>query len=91
MDAEPTPTPPNADQLAEQRWQAVVRRDANSDGEFVYAVRTTGVYCRPSCPSRAAKRENVAFFDTAAWRALRQAGDSGASSGLRRGPKRPTL
>jgi AraC family transcriptional regulator of adaptative response/methylated-DNA-[protein]-cysteine methyltransferase len=66
MDAEPTPTPPNADQLAEQRWQAVIRRDANADGEFVYAVRTTGVYCRPSCPSRAAKRENVAFFDTAA-------------------------
>lgn len=41
---------------------AVVRRDAQADGEFVYAVRTTGVYCRPSCPSRAAKRQNVELF-----------------------------
>lgn len=51
-------------QLAEQRWQAVVRRDHQADGEFVYAVKTTGIYCRPSCPSRAAKRQNVEFFDT---------------------------
>ncbi|MDP1633060.1 MAG: bifunctional DNA-binding transcriptional regulator/O6-methylguanine-DNA methyltransferase Ada [Gallionellaceae bacterium] len=50
-------------QLPEQRWQAVVRRDKQADGAFVYAVRTTGVYCRPSCPSRTAKRENVEFFD----------------------------
>lgn len=69
MDTERVATPPNAApmeaaQLAEQRWQAVVRRDAQADGEFVYAVRTTGVYCRPSCPSRAAKRENVAFFES---------------------------
>lgn len=49
---------------AESRWQAVVRRDPRADGEFVYAVKTTGVYCRPSCPSRAAKRQNVEFFDT---------------------------
>src|SRR5512139_4315251 len=59
---------PSADaaRLAESRWQAVVRRDRLADGEFVYAVRTTGVYCRPSCPSRAAKRQNVAFFDSGA-------------------------
>jgi AraC family transcriptional regulator of adaptative response/methylated-DNA-[protein]-cysteine methyltransferase len=56
---------PRADAIvAEARWQAVVRRDPQADGEFVYAVRTTGVYCRPSCPSRAAKRQNVEFFDT---------------------------
>jgi AraC family transcriptional regulator of adaptative response/methylated-DNA-[protein]-cysteine methyltransferase len=56
---------PGADAIvAEARWQAVVRRDPQADGEFVYAVRTTGVYCRPSCPSRAAKRQNVEFFDT---------------------------
>ncbi len=45
------------------RWRAVVGRNAAADGAFVFAVRTTGVYCRPSCSSRAAKRENVRFFD----------------------------
>ena len=49
---------------ADPRWQAVIRRDRASDGLFVYAVRTTGVYCRPSCPSRQAKPQNVAFFAT---------------------------
>ena len=44
------------------RWQAVVARDRAADGTFVFAVRTTGVYCRPSCPSRRARRENVRFF-----------------------------
>jgi AraC family transcriptional regulator of adaptative response/methylated-DNA-[protein]-cysteine methyltransferase len=46
----------------ESRWLKVLARDKASDGEFVYAVRTTGVYCRPSCPSRRGKRENVQFF-----------------------------
>src|SRR5699024_8290323 len=45
----------------EQRWEAVGRRDASADGSFVFSVRTTGVYCRPSCPSRRARREHVAF------------------------------
>ena len=45
-------------------WRAVLERDAASDGEFVYAVRTTGVYCRPTCASRRPNRENVEFFDT---------------------------
>jgi AraC family transcriptional regulator of adaptative response/methylated-DNA-[protein]-cysteine methyltransferase len=44
------------------RWAAVQQRDRDADGRFVYAVRTTGVYCRPSCPSRQARRENVGFF-----------------------------
>ena len=44
------------------RWNAVVARDAEQDGRFVYAVRTTGVYCKPSCASRRALRENVRFF-----------------------------
>jgi len=44
------------------RWRAVLARDAAQDGAFVYAVRTTGVYCRPSCPARHARRENVRFF-----------------------------
>jgi AraC family transcriptional regulator, regulatory protein of adaptative response / methylated-DNA-[protein]-cysteine methyltransferase len=50
----------------EERWQAVQRRDAALDGKFLFAVRTTGVYCRPSCASRPAKRENVSFFPTVA-------------------------
>lgn len=47
---------------ADPRWTRVLARDAAADGSFVYAVRTTGVYCRPSCPSRHAKPENVAFY-----------------------------
>jgi AraC family transcriptional regulator, regulatory protein of adaptative response / methylated-DNA-[protein]-cysteine methyltransferase len=45
----------------EARWDAVRRRDAAADGAFYYSVLTTGVYCRPSCPSRLARRENVTF------------------------------
>jgi AraC family transcriptional regulator of adaptative response/methylated-DNA-[protein]-cysteine methyltransferase len=48
--------------LDETRWQQVTARDKAADGQFVYAVKTTGVYCRPSCPSRPAKRANVSFF-----------------------------
>jgi len=48
---------------ADPRWSAVIARDAARDGEFVFAVATTGVYCRPSCPSRRARRENVSFYD----------------------------
>lgn len=44
------------------RWTAVARRDRRADGQFVYAVRTTGIYCRPSCASRPPRSENVAFF-----------------------------
>jgi AraC family transcriptional regulator of adaptative response/methylated-DNA-[protein]-cysteine methyltransferase len=46
------------------RWAAIQARDARADGHFVYAVRTTGVYCRPSSPTRVPKRENVEFFAT---------------------------
>ena len=48
------------------RWAAVAARDARRDGDFYYCVETTGVYCRPSCPSRPAKRANVRFCATAA-------------------------
>jgi len=51
---------------AAQRWAAIVRRAAGADGIFYYAVRTTGVYCRPSCGARRALRKNVRFFDSAA-------------------------
>jgi AraC family transcriptional regulator of adaptative response/methylated-DNA-[protein]-cysteine methyltransferase len=45
------------------RWQAVIDRDRSRDGKFVFAVSSTGVFCRPSCPSRRPRRENVTFFD----------------------------
>ncbi|HET6585703.1 MAG TPA: bifunctional DNA-binding transcriptional regulator/O6-methylguanine-DNA methyltransferase Ada [Nannocystaceae bacterium] len=48
------------------RWTAVATRDAAADDVFVYSVRTTGVYCRPSCAARLARRENVAFHATPA-------------------------
>ena len=44
------------------RWRAVLDRDGRADGSFVYAVRSTGVYCRPSCPSRRPRRDRVEFF-----------------------------
>ncbi|MBI3981856.1 MAG: methylated-DNA--[protein]-cysteine S-methyltransferase [Gemmatimonadetes bacterium] len=46
------------------RWAAVLRRDREVDGRFVYAVRSTGIYCRPSCPSRRPRRTHVQFFDS---------------------------
>lgn len=48
------------------RWQAVLNRDAAADGAFVFAVKTTGVYCRPSCRSRRANRENIEYFSSSA-------------------------
>lgn len=48
------------------RWTAVLARDPAADGTFFYSVRTTGVYCRPSCASRSARPENVEFHLTAA-------------------------
>jgi AraC family transcriptional regulator, regulatory protein of adaptative response / methylated-DNA-[protein]-cysteine methyltransferase len=61
------PNAPKAPTRDEQGWwEAVRRRDPAFDGKIVFAVRTTGVYCRPSCASRPAKRENVAFFSTPA-------------------------
>src|SRR5436190_8638194 len=43
-------------------WSAVISRDASRDGSFVFAVRSTGIYCRPSCPARRPRREQVSFF-----------------------------
>jgi AraC family transcriptional regulator of adaptative response/methylated-DNA-[protein]-cysteine methyltransferase len=47
---------------ADPRWAAVVARDSHADGQFVYAVSSTGVYCRPSCGARTAKAQNVSFY-----------------------------
>lgn len=57
---------PGPDPEDVERWAALAARDARADGRFVYAVRTTGVYCRPSCASRAARPENVTFHGTCA-------------------------
>lgn len=51
--------------LPDDPWQVVLTRDRAWDGALFYAVRTTGIYCRPSCPSRRPRRENVTFFDSA--------------------------
>lgn len=46
-------------------WEAVIQNDSSYDGVFFYAVKTTGIYCRPSCKSKPPKRENICFFQTA--------------------------
>ncbi|WP_018185309.1 bifunctional DNA-binding transcriptional regulator/O6-methylguanine-DNA methyltransferase Ada [Kaistia granuli] len=67
------------------RWRAVVARDRARDGTFVYSVHTTGVYCRPSCPARQAKPQNVSFFascedaEKAGFRACRRCTPNAAS------------
>jgi AraC family transcriptional regulator, regulatory protein of adaptative response / methylated-DNA-[protein]-cysteine methyltransferase len=48
------------------RWKQVLARNAQADGQFFYAVKTTGVYCRPSCGARTPRPENVAFYSTTA-------------------------
>lgn len=55
-----------ADAGDDERWAAIVARDGAADGRFFYSVRTTGVYCRPSCGARLPRRENVAFHPTRA-------------------------
>ena len=52
--------------LRDTRWAAVVARDTDADGRFYYSVRTTGVYCKPSCAARTARPENVAFHASCA-------------------------
>jgi AraC family transcriptional regulator, regulatory protein of adaptative response / methylated-DNA-[protein]-cysteine methyltransferase len=51
---------------SDPRWAAVLARDSGADGKFFYSVKTTGVYCRPSCAARAPRPENVGFHPTAA-------------------------
>ncbi len=60
-----TPPPPDyaGTMKNEAQWQQVIARDARQDGRFVFAVRTTGIYCRPSCPSRRPRRDSVEFFE----------------------------
>jgi AraC family transcriptional regulator of adaptative response/methylated-DNA-[protein]-cysteine methyltransferase len=72
------------------RWAAVTERDTAADGAFFYAVVTTGIYCRPSCPSRKPKRENVRFYESpaeaeaAGYRPCRKCLGQDAAEGRRR-------
>ena len=52
--------------FAGKAWQQVLARDANADGQFFYGVKSTGIYCKPSCPSRRPERKNVSFYPTQA-------------------------
>jgi AraC family transcriptional regulator, regulatory protein of adaptative response / methylated-DNA-[protein]-cysteine methyltransferase len=67
------------------RWARVLARDKSADGKFWYSVATTGVYCRPSCPSRTANPKNVGLHDTLAhaqatgFRACRRCNPDGLS------------
>jgi AraC family transcriptional regulator of adaptative response / methylphosphotriester-DNA alkyltransferase methyltransferase len=51
--------------MTEEHWRAIVTNDASYNDRFVYAVRTTGIFCRPSCKSRTPNRQNVRFFPSA--------------------------
>src|ERR1700731_1839344 len=64
-------------------WQQVLERDTRADGQFFYAVKSTKVYCKPSCPSRRPARKNVTFFPNAA-----AAGEAGSRACLRCEPDR---
>lgn len=65
-DGRPPPYSQFMSELEEIRWRAVQERDRTKDGVFVYAVRSTGVYCRPGCGARRPLRRNVEFYPTAA-------------------------
>lgn len=69
----------------ERLWKAVTDRNRAMDGAFVYAVRSTGIYCRPSCPARRPSRNQVAFFDSPA-----SAESSGYRACLRCKPNDPS-
>ncbi|MGB7847979.1 MAG: Ada metal-binding domain-containing protein, partial [Candidatus Acidiferrum sp.] len=61
----PSSSPRIAPQAADRYWQATLHRDPRADGSFVFAVRSTHIYCRPSCPARRPLRRNTLFFRTA--------------------------
>lgn len=56
----------SGERLTEEKWQAILCNDASYNDKFFYAVKTTGIFCRPSCKSRAPKKENVRIFQNAA-------------------------
>jgi AraC family transcriptional regulator of adaptative response / methylphosphotriester-DNA alkyltransferase methyltransferase len=55
----------NPETLTDEKWHAVINNDVSYDGQFFYAVKTTGIFCRPSCKSKPPKKENISLFRTA--------------------------
>ncbi|RCW48026.1 bifunctional transcriptional activator/DNA repair enzyme AdaA [Paenibacillus prosopidis] len=53
------------DRINQENWQAIINNDTAYDGKFIYAVRTTGIFCRPSCKSKPPNKENVRIFQNA--------------------------
>src|SRR3989441_8965625 len=86
-----------SDLTVERRWRIVLAADRRYDGAFVYAVQSTGIYCRPSCPSRRPRRAQVAFFpvpeaaELAGFRACRRCRPGEAAAPDPRGPLVRTL
>ncbi|MGA8068942.1 MAG: bifunctional DNA-binding transcriptional regulator/O6-methylguanine-DNA methyltransferase Ada [Terriglobales bacterium] len=72
----------NPEPTNDRRWQSVLDRDPALDGAFVFGVKSTGIFCRPSCPAKRPRRENVSFFDNAV-----QAEQAGYRACLRCRPK----
>jgi AraC family transcriptional regulator of adaptative response/methylated-DNA-[protein]-cysteine methyltransferase len=63
---QPAQSHPKRNPADDDRWAAVQRKDFAADGAFYYCVKTTGIYCRPSCPARLARRYNVLFYNSTA-------------------------
>jgi AraC family transcriptional regulator of adaptative response/methylated-DNA-[protein]-cysteine methyltransferase len=83
MKTTPTRTAePIAERITARRWQAVLDRDGSLDGAFVFGVSSTGIFCRPSCPAKRPRRQNVSFFEHAL-----QAEQAGYRACLRCRPK----
>jgi hypothetical protein len=74
----------------DEKWHAVAGKDPKSDGKFYYAVKTTGVYCVPSCPARPALRENV-FSTTLRKMRRRQGSDLASGAGQKARAKLPFM
>src|ERR1700757_2268514 len=81
-----TPNPPTPSAADDPRWARIVARDKTADGHFWYSVLTTGVYCRPSCPSRTTNPKNVQLHDT-----LESARATGCRPCKRCNPEGPSL
>ncbi|MEH7335826.1 bifunctional transcriptional activator/DNA repair enzyme AdaA [Neobacillus drentensis] len=55
----------NGEMITDEKWQAIISNDASYNNHFFYAVKTTGIFCKPSCKSRIPKKENVRIFQNA--------------------------
>ncbi|WP_042701366.1 bifunctional DNA-binding transcriptional regulator/O6-methylguanine-DNA methyltransferase Ada [Azospirillum sp. B506] len=90
MTAAPDTAAPDAIDPDVERWASLRRRDPAADGRFVYAVRSTGVYCRPSCAARSPRPENVVFYtsnaeaEQAGFRPCKRCRPDGPSQSVRR-------